>query len=243
MLRVDHVTKRFGGLVAVHDVSFEVSRGEIFGIIGPNGAGKTTLFEVISGFYPPNHGHVFFNGEQIDGLRADQICKRGLARTFQIMEIFPKLTISDCILTAALNRYSIANARKKVEEILKRLGLGSSAHLLMRSINTADAKKVELARALATGPKLLLLDEVMSGLTPVETQEMVELIKKLRDEGLTFVIVEHVMPVIMNLCEKILVLDFGSKIAEGNPKEICGNKRVIDSYLGEVIMFADGRKN
>jgi branched-chain amino acid transport system ATP-binding protein len=238
MLRIDHVTKSFGGLVAVHDVSFEVYQEEIVGIIGPNGAGKTTLFEVISGFYPPSNGHVFFNGEQIDGFRPDQICKRGLVRTFQIMEIFPKLTIYDCILAAALNRYSIANARKKAEEILERLGLANIAHLLMRSITTADAKKVELARALATGPKLLLLDEVMSGLTPVETQEMVELIKKLRDEGLTFVIVEHVMQVIMNLCEKIFVLDFGSKIAEGNPKEICSNKRVIDSYLGEVIMFA-----
>jgi branched-chain amino acid transport system ATP-binding protein len=238
MLRVDHVTKSFGGLVAVHGVSFEVYEGEIVGIIGPNGAGKTTLFEVISGFYPPSKGHVFFNGEQIDGFRPDQICKRGLVRTFQIMEIFPKLTIYDCILAAALNRYSIANARKKAEEILERLGLANIAHLLMRSITTADAKKVELARALATGPKLLLLDEVMSGLTPVETQEMVELIKKLRNEGLTFVIVEHVMQVIMNLCEKIFVLDFGSKIAEGNPKEICSNKRVIDSYLGEVIMFA-----
>jgi|APFre7841882654_1041346.scaffolds.fasta_scaffold01342_5 branched-chain amino acid transport system ATP-binding protein len=238
MLRVDHVTKSFGGLVAVHDVSFEVHQGEIVGIIGPNGAGKTTLFGVISGFYPPNNGHVFFNEEQIDGLRPDQICKRGLVRTFQIMEIFPKLTIYDCILAAALNRYSIANARKKAEDILKRLGLGNIAHLLMRSITTADAKKVELARALATGPKLLLLDEVMSGLTPVEAQEIVELIKKLRDEGLTFVVVEHVMPVIMNLCEKILVLDFGSKIAEGNPKEICSNRQVINSYLGEVIMFA-----
>lgn len=238
MLRVDHVTKSFGGLVAVHDVSFEVYQGEIAGIIGPNGAGKTTLFEVISGFYPPNSGQVFFNGERIDGLRPDQICKLGLVRTFQIMEIFPKLTTYDCILAAALNRHPIATAVKKADEILKRLGLGSTAHLLMRNLITADAKKVELARALATGPKLILLDEVMSGLTPVETQEMVELIKRLRDDGLTFVIVEHVMPVIMNLCEKILVLDFGSKIAEGNPNEICSNKRVIDSYLGEVIMFA-----
>ena len=238
MLVVERVTKRFGALVAVHDVTFAVGRGEIVGIIGPNGAGKSTLIDVVSGFEPPSAGTVRFDGRPITGLRPSAICRRGLARTFQLAQTFGSFTVFDTVLVAALGRLPARAARERTERILEVTGLAAKSSAASADLTVADQKVLEVAKVLATGPRLVFLDEVMAGLNATESAPVVALIRRLRDEGVTFVMVEHIMRIVMSLCDRIIVLNFGEKIAEGPPAEIVRDRRVIDSYLGEEHVLA-----
>lgn len=238
LLQVNGISKSFGGLMALRDVSLEVEKGNLLAIIGPNGAGKTTLFSTISGFYKPDNGSIHFKGRRIDGLKPHQISKMGLTRTFQIVQPFLEFTPYETLITAALNHLPMSQAKKKASEILEMVGLDDKANENSTSLTIPDQKALEMAKALATGAELILLDEVMAGLTRVETEGIMSLIKRLNEEGLTFLVVEHVMYVIMKLCPRIMVLSFGSKIAEGTPGEIVNNKMVIDSYLGREVEFA-----
>lgn len=233
LLTVESVSKRFGGLLALDDVSLSVERGEIVGVIGPNGAGKTTLFAVISGFLRPETGKIFFGSKRTDQLLPHQVCKLGLVRTFQLEQTFESLTVFDTVLVASLSRNSMRLARLKAGETLESVGLLQKAQMLAGRLTPQDRKMLEVARALACEPQLILLDEVMAGLTYSETQGIVTLIRGLRDKGITFVVVEHVMKITMNLCTRIVVLSSGKKIAEGTPTEIATNRLVIVSYLGE----------
>jgi branched-chain amino acid transport system ATP-binding protein len=238
VLVVERVTKRFGALVAIHDVSFGVGRGEIVGIIGPNGAGKSTLIDVVSGFAPPSAGTVRFDGRPITGLRPSAICRRGLARTFQLAQTFGSFTVFDTVLVAALGRLPARAARAGTERILEVTGLAAKSSAASPDLTVADQKLLEVAKVLATGPRLVFLDEVMAGLNATESAPVVALIRRLRAEGITFVMVEHIMRIVMSLCDRIIVLNFGEKIAEGPPAEIARDRRVIDSYLGEEHVFA-----
>lgn len=232
LLRVEELTKNFGGLLAVDDMSFEVEKGSIIGLIGPNGAGKTTLFELISGFRRPTSGYCYFKEERIDKLKPHQICFRGIGRTFQIPQIFPSFTVFETVLVAALLHLSIKEARHRAHNVLETVGLSTKAEEITENLTIPEQKRLEVGRALASNPELLLLDEVMSGLNVVESKEMIELIQGLQDRGMTFIMVEHVMHIIMGLCERIVVLNFGRKIAEGTPEEIANNEQVIEAYLG-----------
>ncbi len=232
LLTVSNVTKRFGGLVALNDVSFEVKEKEIVGIIGPNGAGKTTLFNVITGFYHPDSGRVIFDGVDITKFRPDQICALGLTRTFQLVKPFKDLTVFENVLIGAMLKKSKAAAVEKAEKVLKDLNLQRLRDVQVKNIPVAERKIVEAARALATEPKMLLLDEVAAGLNPAESMKVLETLRKVRDQGVTLCLVEHVMRFIMGISERILVLDRGVKIAEGLPSEIASNESVIQAYLG-----------
>ena len=238
LLNVQNVTKTFGGTTALSDVSLEVYRGELVGIIGPNGAGKTTLFNVISGVFPCDKGKVYFKGRETTHLQPHQTCKLGLARTFQITQSFGNLSVLETVLVAALNRLSLGEAKKRAYGVLETVGLAEKAGTISLELTVPDLKALELAKALATGADTILLDEVMAGLVPTEARKMMSVIKDLRDRGITFVIVEHVMAVIMELSERIIVLDFGQKIAEGSPVEIAHNKQVIECYLGTEASLA-----
>lgn len=234
LLVAEGVSKRFGGLQALRDVSFTVREREIFGVIGPNGAGKTTLFSVLSGFLPPSGGRVTFGGRRIDGLAPHLVCALGMARTFQITQPFRRFTAFETVLVAALVRHGGARAHDVAAAALERVGLGGRGHVPSASLTLAEQRRLEIARALATGPRLLLLDEVMAGLTPVEVQEAVALIASLRDEGMTIVVIEHVIRAVMRLCDRVLVLDAGEAVAVGSPAEIVVHPRVIEAYLGAV---------
>lgn len=235
LLTVNSITKRFGGLDAVKSLDLTVEKGEIVGMIGPNGAGKTTAFNMISGYYKPNEGRIFFNGEDITGKRPDEICKKGLARTFQIVKPFPDLTVIDNVTIGSLNHEKdLRSARLRAAEILEFLQLGQSANKLASSLPIASRKRLEIARALATEPKIILLDEVMAGLRPTETEEMIELIRAISKNGIALLLVEHVMRVIMALADRVVVLHHGMKIADGIPGIIVKDKRVIEAYLGEI---------
>jgi branched-chain amino acid transport system ATP-binding protein len=237
----NNVTKRFGGLTAVNSVDFNVKEGEIVGLIGPNGAGKTTFFNVISGFMRPDEGNIRFKGNSIVGHKPSDICKRGMTRTFQIVKPFPEMTVTDNVLVGAFNHYFDANAaRKKAREVIELVGLGPQAEKLGGELTVAGRKRVELAKALATEPKLMLLDEVMAGLTPSEVTGMIEVLGRVKDAGVTMVIVEHVMQVIMNLSDRIYVLHHGEAIAEGSPKAITSDPRVMEAYLGESFVSEPG---
>jgi len=232
------VTKIFGGLVAVKAVDFRVEKGEIVGLIGPNGAGKTTFFNMISGFYRPNEGDVQFNGSSIVGLKPSRICKLGMTRTFQIVKPFPELTVLENVMMGAFNHHAkSADARVKAMAVMELLGLAERAGELAGNLPVAGRKRVEIAKALATEPELMLLDEVMAGLTPAEMHQMIDTVRRIRETGVTMVIVEHVMPVIMSLCDRIYVLHHGEKIADGTPEEIVANKNVMEAYLGEDFMI------
>jgi branched-chain amino acid transport system ATP-binding protein len=238
MLVLDHVTKTFGGVVAVDDVSFEVEAGQLVGLIGPNGAGKSTIFEVVSGFYRPNSGRVLFKGEQIHHLKPHQILKRGLARSFQLVQVFPSFTAYDTVLLAALNALPMKQARKRAEEILEMIGLAPRAERLVYDLVLADQKALELGKVLASRPEMVLLDEVMAGLTAYEAGKVGSVIRRLQEEGMTFLVVEHRMDIITNLCSRIIALNFGRKIAEGTPSKVMMNKDVIESYLGGEMVNA-----
>ena len=235
LLEVKSITKKFGGLTAVRDLDLEVEPGEILGLIGPNGAGKTTAFNVISGYYKPTEGKVIFGGQDITGLRPDQVCKLGLARTFQVVKPFPMISVLDNVIVGAYNRAgNDKQARKKTMEIMDLLGMTGWADRLAGSLPVGGRKRLEIAKALATEPKIILLDETMAGLRPIETDEMIEVVKRIRDQGVSLLLVEHVMKVIMSLADRIAVVHHGIKIAEGAPQEIVQNRAVIDAYLGEV---------
>ncbi len=233
MLQVDHVTRYFGGLTAVNSLSFDVEEGEILGLIGPNGAGKTTLFNMISGAIPPSSGTVTFKGTVVNGLKAHQVCKLGLTRTFQVVQPFPEMTALDNVMIGAFVHYSTTKAaREKAQEVLDRIGMGGKAAKLARDLTLLELKRLEIGKALATEPEMLLLDEVAAGLTPVEIDDILALVRKLNGEGMTLLVIEHVMKVIMNLSHRIVVINFGSKIAEGLPTDIAKDKAVLDAYLG-----------
>ncbi|MGH7391139.1 MAG: ABC transporter ATP-binding protein [Candidatus Rokuibacteriota bacterium] len=228
------MTKRFGGLTAVGGVSLRVDQGDLLGIIGPNGAGKTTLFNVISGYYRPESGRVLFEGRDITGHPPHEICRLGLTRTFQIVKPFGNLSVRDNVTIGALTRVgSVAAARPEAERVIERCGLGPYAGVPARSLPIGLRKRLELARALATAPRLLLLDEVMAGLNPSELADMVELIRRVHADGVTLVVIEHIMVAMMRLARRIAVLHHGEKIAEDAPARIARDPRVVDAYLGE----------
>jgi branched-chain amino acid transport system ATP-binding protein len=234
LLEVDGIAKRFRGLRAVDNVSFTVKRGGIVALIGPNGAGKTTVFNLIAGVFRPDSGRIALDGVDITGLRPDQACRAGIGRTFQIVRPFGGLSVCDNVLIGALRRTSdVAAARRAALAILERIGLADKAEALAHSLTLAERKRLEIARALATEPKILLLDEVMAGLRPVEIDRMVAVFAALcRDTGLTILLTEHVMRAVMALSHHIVVLHHGQKICEGPPEAVARDPRVLDSYLG-----------
>ena len=234
ILQTENVVKQFGGLVAVDNISIELHEGEILGLIGANGAGKTTLFNMISGSFRPTSGKIIFDGTRIDKLPPNKICKLGMGRTYQIVQPFLNLTVLENTMVGALLRNSnVKEARKKAEEILEFVGLSGRKDVVGGALNIPELKRMEVARALATGPKVLLLDEVMAGLTPTESEQVIELVQKIRENGTTIIIIEHVMKAIMNLSDRIYVLNQGKLIATGTPSEITQNSEMIKSYLGE----------
>jgi len=240
ILQIDNLTKKFGGLVAVHEINMSVEEGEIVGIIGPNGAGKSTLLNLIAGVHKPNSGQVYFNGEKISGSRPDAICRRGIARTFQIPHPFPKLSPFENVLVSATFG-SKTNAREASEitrSVMEFVGVPVNEQTTAANLTTCQLRRLDLARALASRPKLILLDESAAGLTPAELTDLQELILKIRERGVTVLIVEHLMRLIMELCDRIVVLHYGEKIAEGSPSEIVENEAVTNAYLGEKYLLA-----
>jgi branched-chain amino acid transport system ATP-binding protein len=234
LLSIDAVSKRFRGLLAVDNVSFRVAQGSIFAVIGPNGAGKTTLFNIIAGMSVPDRGSIAFAGERIEGLTPDEICRRGIGRTFQLVRPFPALSVEDNVaIGAMLHRHDPALARRRAHEVLKQLDLFGKRHQPASALTLPDRKRLEVARALATDPKLLLLDEVMAGLRPAETDRMVSVLTTLnRETGLTILLIEHVMRAVMALAARVLVLHHGAAIAEGAPEAVVREPAVVQSYLG-----------
>jgi branched-chain amino acid transport system ATP-binding protein len=233
LLSLEGVGKRFRGLVAVDRVSFAVPQGAIFAVIGPNGAGKTTLFNMIAGAMAPDAGAIVFAGERLDGKPADSICRRGIARTFQIVRPFPGLSVEDNVVVGALlHRRDVEGARAYAHELLRRLDLFDKRQRIASTLTLPDRKRLEVARALATGPRLLLLDEVMAGLRPTETDRMVAILQALNRDGLTILLIEHVMRAVMALASHVLVLDHGVAIAEGSPEAVVRDPAVVMSYLG-----------
>lgn len=233
LLEISGVTKRFRGLVAVDNVSFEVPQGAIYAVIGPNGAGKTTLFNMIAGEFAPHSGEIHFASERIDGLTSDKICRRGIGRTFQIVRPFPALSVEDNVIVGALlHGRDVDAARMEAGEVLRRLDLYDKRSQRASSLTLPDRKRLEVARALATRPKLLLLDEVMAGLRPTETDRIVGVLRDLNRSGLTILLIEHVMRAVMALAGQILVLHHGAAIAQGVPKDVVRDRAVVESYLG-----------
>ena len=234
LLEVNGISKAFGGLQAVKDLSFTLEPGEILGIIGPNGAGKTTAFNMIAGYFPPDAGTIHFKGEDITGQRPWEVSHRKIARTFQLSKPFGDLTVLENAMVGGFHHQgSRAAARKKAEEVLAFIGMSDQAHVEAHNLTATDRKRLEVARCLATDPELMLLDEVVAGATPTEATAMMELIHKIRDSGITIIMVEHVMRVIMGLSHRVLVLHHGETIAMGKPEVVSKDPAVLTAYLGE----------
>lgn len=235
MLRVDNVSRFFGGLAALTDVSFEVQKGEILGLIGPNGAGKTTMFNVVNGFYAPSRGDVYFNQKKISGLKPHQICKMGVARTFQVVKPLQRMSVLDNVIASAFLRVkSRARAEEIAQETITFTGLYDDRDVISKGLPLGKRKKLEIARALATQPEMLLLDESFAGLNPAELDDSIGIIRKIKERGITIMIIEHHMKVIMAISDRIVVLSYGQKLAEGTPHEIANNSLVVEAYLGEA---------
>jgi len=234
LLEVRNVSKYFGGVRANHEVTFSVEQGMVLGLIGPNGAGKTTLFNCITGFYPPTRGEVFFEGKRINGYPPDKVCKLGMARTWQKVRPLAKLTVlENTVVGGLLRTNSVAEAREIAFEQLRVVGLEKRAGVLAGGLPIGERKKLELARVMATKPRMILLDEVMGGLNAHESEEIIKLILDVKQRGLTQVVIEHDMKAIVRTCDRIVVLNSGEKLAEGSPKEIVNDPRVMAAYLGD----------
>ncbi len=236
ILQVEGVSKHFGGLKALSDITFDLPEGQIMGLIGPNGAGKTTLFNVINGVYPANGGRVLFQDEDVTDAKTYQMAQKGLARTHQIVKPLNEISVLENVIVGACfgrHGYGLGKASTIALEVLEFVGLADRADQLATSLNVAQKKRLEMARALAAQPALLLLDEVLAGLNPSEIAEMVETVRKIREQGITIIMIEHVMDAVMNVSDRMIVLDFGKQIAEGTPEEIQNNQRVIEAYLGD----------
>jgi len=235
LLEIREVSKRFGGLAALTGVSYSVNKGEILGLIGPNGAGKTTLFNVVNGFYTPSKGEVLFKGERISHLQPYQICKFGIGRTFQVVRPLQRMTVLDNVIASAfLRAKNKEDAKEMALEALRFTGLYEDKDLISKRLPLGKRKKLEITRALATKPEMLLLDESFAGLNPSEQNELIDIIRQIRAKGITIMIIEHHMKVIMSLSDRVVVLNYGQKIAEGTPKEIGSNPLVIEAYLGDA---------
>ena len=237
LLEVDNVSKAFGGILAVNQVSFHLNRGEVLGLIGPNGAGKSTLFNIIIGIFKPNAGTVRFNGRDITGIAPYKICQSGIARTFQLVKPFSRLTSLENVMVGraygSQPARNIKQSRTESEMILALTGLANKRVRVAGMLSLIDRKRLEIARALATKPQLLLLDEMMAGLNPAELDDAIALVKSIRDSGISLIVVEHVMKVIMGISDRVIVLKVGEKIADGTPQEVASNRQVIEAYLGE----------
>ena len=237
ILEVKNLLKAFGGLVAIRDLDLAVNKGEIVGLIGPNGSGKTTLFNLISGVLKPDKGEIKFDGRDITGLKPHKICQSGIARTFQLTKPFAQMTALQNVMIGRMYGSEPVLSRRQAEEecekILEFIGLGEKRLSVAASFGLVDRKKVEIARSLATKPKLLLLDETMAGLNPAEMEDALQLVKAIGDSGITLIVVEHVMKVILDISSRLIVLNYGEKIAEGTPQEVVHDKNVIEAYLGE----------
>jgi branched-chain amino acid transport system ATP-binding protein len=235
LLEIKKVSRFFGGITAVKDVSFDIAKGEILGLIGPNGAGKTTVFNVVNGFYPPSRGEVFFKGERISGLKPHQICQRGLARTFQVVKPLQRMSVLDNVVASAFLR---AKDRKEADaiaaDVLNFTSLYEDRNVISKGLPLGKRKRLEIARALATRPDLLLLDESFAGLNPSELDASIQIIRNIKKMGVTIMIIEHHMKVIMSISDRIVVLNYGEKIAEGSPLEIGKNPLVVEAYLGDA---------
>ncbi len=236
ILHTEKVVKNFGGLTAVNKVSMDVREGQIYGLIGPNGAGKTTFLNCIAGSLKPSAGKVYFLGEETTGLSADEMCRRGMSRTFQIPLPFPDLTVLENTLVGAVFGAPESNSkspRERAEEALEFVDFPMAHDTPAKQLNAVQLKRLDLARALACDPELMLLDELAAGLTPGELDDMMEIIRTIRDRGITIIVVEHIMRVIQGICDQVMVIEYGSEIARGTPKEVLNNPRVIEAYLGD----------